>query len=175
MVTFDLNPGSVWFDPALAATPKDRWSRFLGATTFPYQLTVLTSGSPEAPNPLGPRLSQGELAEWSLAPGSHTPTSRTLGLRWPPGLISLSHVAIPYRPDDPVYGLEPITPPGQPVWPLGATVIRGEAGATPLGLPVFNRLRSNPFWPYMAERIDQVARADAARGARREAPAAPPQ
>lgn len=47
------------------------------------------------------------------SPSSKTPFSKgiskthALGLEWPAGVLSLSHVALPFPPDDPLYGRYP--------------------------------------------------------------------
>ena len=49
-----------------------------------------------------------------------------LGLSWPTGVISLSHVALPVSPDDPLYGRRP--PEDEDVLFLGEMAMRGERG-----------------------------------------------
>ena len=71
---------------------------------------------------------------------------RDTALDWPGSLVSLGHVALPFPPDDPVYGFVPGS--GRDGIPsIGSWLLRGESGAITLSLGSLTRLRSNPFWP----------------------------
>jgi hypothetical protein len=74
-----------------------------------------------------------------------------LPLNWPAGVLSLGHVALPFPIDDPVYGLTPA--PAVPKFELGALRARGEAGAMVVSLDTLARLRSNPFFDVIREKI----------------------
>jgi hypothetical protein len=63
-------------------------------------------------------------------------------------VYSLSHVALPFRPDDPIYGA---TPSGG--LPLGALELRGERGVFGLSMDQLMRLRYNPFFAYVDARV----------------------
>jgi len=70
---------------------------------------------------------------------------RATALDWPANLVSLGHVALPFPPDDPVYGFLPGS--GRDGIPsIGSWLLRGENGAISLALGSLTRLRSNPFW-----------------------------
>lgn len=69
----------------------------------------------------------------AISPGEETP----LGLAWPGNFLSLSHVALPFPLDDPLYGVDPAD-----------GVERGERGVAP-GVV---RLTANPFFPWVLER-----------------------
>ena len=67
-------------------------------------------------------------------------------------VYSLSHVALPFPPDDPVYGSgEAVGEPG--VLNIGGVAPRGERGLLALPMDLLMRLRYNPFFPYLAERL----------------------
>ena len=88
--------------------------------------------------------------------GSVEVSSRPLGLAWPMDVFSLTHVAIPFPPDDPLYGLEaPRKDTG--LLALGRLSPRGERGVLGVGTDVLMRLSSNPFFPYLAERVREWA------------------
>jgi hypothetical protein len=71
---------------------------------------------------------------------------RDTALDWPGSLVSLGHVALPFPPDDSVYGFVPGS--GRDGIPsIGSWLLRGESGAITLSLGSLTRLRSNPFWP----------------------------
>ena len=85
-----------------------------------------------------------------------------LAPRWPNDVISLSHVALPFRPDDPVYGVLPGSGAnGLPS--LGSLALRGEEGALQFPLGSLARLRSNPFWAVVEDQVRQAVADDLAR------------
>lgn len=140
LIVFDLNMSPPWHDLA-ASTPRSRLAAALGRPPFPFRITALTN-LPADPTLLEVRY------EALRVEG----TTRALSLRWPPNIVSLGHVAVPFRPDDPIYGIQPAShPDGLPPWPLGAAPPRGEPGSILVPLGIFTRLRSNPFWSYIED------------------------
>jgi hypothetical protein len=75
--------------------------------------------------------------------------------------FSLSHVALPFPPDDPLYGYE-LQEPTRHVQ-LGRIEIRGENGVLKVPMWALTRQRSNPFHAYLLERIDGFTDAATAR------------
>lgn len=65
-------------------------------------------------------------------------------LRWPEGIYSLSHVALPIAPDDPVYGNGKFTGVNQKS--LGNITLRGERNVLRVPESQLMRLRYNPFY-----------------------------
>ena len=65
--------------------------------------------------------------------------------RWPRDIYSLSHVALPFPADDPVYGKEGFA--------VGAQALRGEKQVMYLSPDYFLRLRYNPFHKWQEEKI----------------------
>ncbi len=78
-----------------------------------------------------------------------SPARQKLNLEWPATVFSLSHVAIPFRPDDPVYGARPATNGLN----LGGIAPKGERKVLSLSPSYFARLRYNPFYAYQEDRI----------------------
>lgn len=75
---------------------------------------------------------------------------RPIATRWPAGVFSLSHLSLPVDPDDPLYGASS---------ELGAAMPRGERGVLAQPLEDMLRLRWNPFFDYLAERVlERLAR-----------------
>ena len=75
---------------------------------------------------------------------------------WPAGIYSLSHVALPYSPDDPVYGGPSA---GQsPGIQLGNLALRGEHGVLYVSGADLLRLRWNPFFGYVRSRALEFMR-----------------
>jgi hypothetical protein len=71
-------------------------------------------------------------------------------LRWPQAVYSLSHVALPFPPDDPIYG-QARTGDGGRIF-LGDVALRGEHGVLTVPPAAQPRLRWNLFHPYLMER-----------------------
>jgi hypothetical protein len=58
--------------------------------------------------------------------------------------------------DDPLYGLQPDpTPQPEFGFSLGTMGARGERGALVVDQDFLTRLSSNPFFPYLLERVDE--------------------
>jgi len=81
------------------------------------------------------------------------PDETRLDLPWPQDLYSLAHVALPFPLEDPLYGAAPNAP--SPGIRLGALALRGERGVLRVGAGDMLRLRSNPFYPFLQQRILQ--------------------
>jgi hypothetical protein len=84
---------------------------------------------------------------------------RPLELAWPRTVFSLSHVALPFPPDDPLYGFEPAAETDHVQ--LGHIAVRGENGVLALPMWALTRQRSNPFHSYLIERLDAFIADDA--------------
>ena len=74
-----------------------------------------------------------------------------LGLSWPAGIYSLAHVALPFSPEDPLYGGHPKT--SSPGIRLGDIALRGERGVLQIAAADMLRLRWNPFYPFVQKRL----------------------
>ena len=93
------------------------------------------------------------MARLTKAPRSSTIDSTALDISWPLGVFSLSHVAIPFPPDDPVYGASVSTNSAYDGIPLGRLEPRGEKQLLTVPLNQLIRLRYNPFFSYMKQRV----------------------
>ncbi len=74
---------------------------------------------------------------------------------WPKGVYSLSHVALPFPPDDPIYGGPDVA--DGPGLQIGNLALRGERGVLQVSATDIMRLRWNPFFDYMENRILQFS------------------
>ena len=74
------------------------------------------------------------------------------GLIYPRDVFSLSHVALPFPPDDSLYGIEP-NPAEEFGVSLGAVAARGEVGVLLLSPASLLRISWNPFYSFMMERV----------------------
>ena len=82
----------------------------------------------------------------------------SLELRYPPEIFSMSHVSIPFPMEDPLYGMRPDTSHEDFGVQLGTLAPRGERGALVVNMDFMSRVSSNPFFPFMLERIEQGIR-----------------
>ena len=87
----------------------------------------------------------------SQKPGDNAMTETPLGFSWPSDIFSLTHVALPFRPDDPLYGVRP--PRRSPGIRLGKFALRGERGVLRVSPSDMLRLRWNPFHAYLETRL----------------------
>ena len=96
----------------------------------------------------------------TVAAGASEMQTRQLGQLYPKDVYSLSHVALPFPPQDGLYGSEPAATENFGVR-LGTVAVRGERGALIVGADTLMRASSNPFFAYMLERIEaDIPRAD---------------
>jgi len=110
-----------------------------------YAVSVLTNQDENDPGVL-------ELRQAAGTPGF---VSRGLEYSWPEDVYSLTHIALPFPLDDEVYGLDSAgVDSGYPH--LGRIQLLGESGALILPPALLQRLRSNPFYGYIEERIKAV-------------------
>ncbi len=106
-----------------------------------HVLRLLTNLNPQNP--------QVQVKTWW--PGRAAPHSQTLDLFWPEDVYSLTHVALPFPPGDALYGGRPDS--DSPGIQLGALALRGERGVLQISAAQMLRLRWNPFYPYLEQRI----------------------
>lgn len=89
-------------------------------------------------------------------PAHHASSSATsLPYEWPADVYSLSHVAMPFAPDDPINGNTPADENTAQAVYLGGGGVRGERGAFIVSMDQLARLRFNPFFDYVVERSVQ--------------------
>jgi hypothetical protein len=69
----------------------------------------------------------------------------------------LSHLAIPFSPEDPVYGVGMHQKVSEIV-ALGAIQPRGERGVLRVPVELFMRLHFNPFFDHLRERVLEEVR-----------------
>jgi alpha-beta hydrolase superfamily lysophospholipase len=147
LVMFDLNRQDI-LQPVLQPHALNLFSTLFRNDPRPYRLSVVTNAFTGGT----------EVEERDSAAHAQDVVSRRLGLSWPQGIYSLSHVALPFRPDDPLYGLEPDRREDYGIR-LGLIQLRGERGVLSVAEDDLMRLGSNPFFAYMEERTRQWLRA----------------
>ena len=154
LVLFDVNRHAALLG-LIAPAPIAHLERIRNATDLPFGLTLIGN---RAETSL-------EIAAYTRAAGSAEVRVEDLPLAWPAGVFSLGHVAIPFPPDDPVYGLTPAAD-GLPRFALGAFPARGESGALLVPPGMLARLRSNPFFSVIRSKVEETCREDAERAPR---------
>jgi alpha-beta hydrolase superfamily lysophospholipase len=145
IVLFDVNR-TVKFGPLLRPSAYVALDRLTPTSPQPYRFTSIINASDDSD----------ATVERSIAPGQLQSEDHALSLPYPPGIFSLSHLAIPIPMDDPLYGLQS-DPKAQPEFGfnLGAMSARGERGSLVVDQDFLMRLPSNPFFPYLLERVDE--------------------
>jgi alpha-beta hydrolase superfamily lysophospholipase len=141
LVLFDVNRQAD-VQTLLVADPGPLTQQLRSRPARSYDLTVITNANDGT----------FDVVERRSPAGSGAQQERPLGLAWPRTTFSLSHVALTFPPDDPLYGYA-----AQDVdrhVQLGRIEVRGESGVLAVPTWLLTRQRSNPFHGYVLERID---------------------
>ncbi len=97
LVLFDINRFAAK-STLLISDPAPLTARLMADKSLPFVVTLVTNENSESTAVLARRK-----PPFSAEPSKTEP----LNLVWPRGVISLSHVALPFPPDDPLYGQGP--------------------------------------------------------------------
>ena len=140
LVLFDIN-AMEGMESILRWSPDAWYAALAGNKNRPFLLELVTNEN------AGSR----RVKLVSLDAGEDDQQVRALGLEWPRDVFSLSHVALPFPPDDPLYGnWERGSDTGMR---LGSLALRGERGVLHVSGDDMLRMRWNPFYAFMEERI----------------------
>lgn len=140
LVLFDINRAAL-ANPLLVSDPSLLTDQLMADSALPFTLTVVTNE-----NPKSLRVVSHQKNTFSKEISATTP----LEFSWPPGVLSLSHVALPFPPDDPLYGQRP--PDDADDLFLGQMAIKGELGLLRFSSDWLLRLRHNPFYGFLERR-----------------------
>ena len=143
LVLFDLNRHAV-FGPFLREAAEGKLDRVLPAPPRAWRASIVTNAAPDA----------FDVVERVVEAGARDERTRALPLAYPPDVFSLSHIALPFPIDDPLYGLTPDPAESFGVR-LGALAPRGERGTLIVGNDLLTRMSSNPFFAYLLARVDE--------------------
>ncbi len=143
LVLFDLNRTSV-VRAFLKKTYDAQVAALFAQAARPYRLSLVTNAGPETR----------EAVARNAGSKSATSEEEPLGLSWPQGVFSLSHLAVPFAYDDPLFGLEPDMSVDYGVR-LGLLAPHGERGVLDVSTDQFMRLNCNPFFPYVEKRMTE--------------------
>jgi len=122
--------------------PRALDTRIMGDPTLPFTVVLVTNEHADSPTVVARRQPPFSAEIQEVEP---------LGTAWPPSVLSLSHVALPIPPDDPLYGERP--PGNEDLLFLGQMAVLGERGMFLLSSDWLLRIRHNPFYAYLETAI----------------------
>ena len=146
LVLFDVNQATL-FSPLMRSASGSVLSRLMPPFPQLFDISVVGNASPD----------DVYTVSTTTRSGTAKPEVRELFIRYPRDIFSMSHLSLPFPMDDALYGMTP--PPGSYKKfgvNLGTLAARGERGALVVNLDSLFRTTSNPFFPYLMERIDSV-------------------
>ena len=141
LVLFDVNRNAD-AEPLLRADPETLTNRLLGQSRLPFALSLVTNAGVDS----------NDVIVRTKPAGATMTYDNDINLTWPLGLFSLSHIAIPIPPNDPVYGGASYADTGEAGITLGSIFFRGERNLLQIPDNYFLRLRYNPFFTYLSGR-----------------------
>jgi len=141
LVLFDINRRTE-VGPLLKEDPRTVFEPLLRNDTRAFDLTVATNENGESNRVIARTARLGDEIAGTAYIGE-----------WPRGVYSLSHVALPFSPLDPVYGGPQAA--DSPGIALGDLAPRGERGVLKISGTNALRLRWNPFFDYVSARVVQ--------------------
>ncbi len=140
LVAFDVNRTN-GITPLLNHDPKSDVGLVLDEPDRAFVFSLLTNASSGEERMVERR--------WGIR--QTVPVDAETPFTWPKNVYSLSHVSLPIPPDDPLYG--GANAGESPGVQIGNAALRGEKGAITIPAQDMLRLRWNPFYPYLEERI----------------------
>jgi len=141
LVLFDINRFAAK-STLLISDPAPLTARLMADKSLPFVVTLVTNENQESTVVVARRK-----PPFSAEPSKTEP----LNLVWPRAVISLSHVALPFPPDDPFYGKGP--PRKEDIIFLGQMAVQGERGLLKIPSDFLIRLRYNPFYAFLETRV----------------------
>lgn len=138
LILFDINRSS-WLEGLTDDSFEKHIRPRLKRPDLPFVLTLVTNKAPDSHELFARTLVSGKITESDI------------GVSWPTGIFSLSHVALPIPIDDPVYGSGEVESTKQ--LPLGTLALRGERGILSISSGLMMRMRFNPFYDWTENEI----------------------
>lgn len=143
LVVFDLNR-HIRFGPLLRPDIETLLTSLLPDAPRLYRTTVVSNASAGSV----------DMVERVTEAGATQEQVRPLGLTYPDDVFSLSHVALAVPMTDSLYGMMPDPSENFGIH-LGSIAVRGEQSTLIVSLDALMRMLSNPFFPYMLQRIEE--------------------
>ena len=144
LVLFDVNRAAI-VGPLMRNAAETVLTRILADPPRKFRTVIVTNAAADSY----------DVVERVTEAGTVTDQVQPLDLAFPPGIFSLSHVALPFPMDDSLYGMQPDKTDEFFGVHLGSIAPRGERGVLILNLDALLRVSSNPFFPYLLKRIEQ--------------------
>lgn len=142
LVMFDINQAAS-FRPLFKPSSWTATTALLPVAQRRYGVTIITNASEHSFSTVAKITPAGRTQE----------TVVPLAQSWPQDVYSLSHVAVPFPPDDDLYGREPGVKNRYGI-SLGTIALWGETSVLSVGKEALMRVTSNPFYDFMQERIN---------------------
>ncbi|WP_348957277.1 alpha/beta hydrolase [Enterobacter cloacae complex sp. Mu1197] len=142
LVMFDINQAAS-FRPLFKPSSWTATTALLPVAQRRYSVTIITNASEHTFSTVVKITPAGRTQE----------TVVPLAQSWPQDVYSLSHVAVPFPPDDDLYGREPGVKNRYGI-SLGTIALWGETSVLSVGKEALMRVTSNPFYDFMQERIN---------------------
>ena len=139
-VLFDINR-TIEVENILTNDPKEAIDRVMNRPDQNFTFSLITNESKENADVM---LRQNKVGHANI-------TESPLNMSWPKELYSLSHIALPFPRSDPLYG-KPDTL-DRTTLHLGNIDLRGERNGLQIPAAALLRLRWNPFYPYLQQRL----------------------
>ena len=144
LVIYDVNRNSTIMY-LMKNRPGDPAQYFSSLAPLNFGVTILRNRDP----------STNAIDLLSLPAGQIQTDNRTTTYSWPAQNYSLSHIAIPFGPDDMLYGDGTAGKENNPGIVFGALAPRGERGVLLLSSDYFLRARYNPFMEFQSEYLTE--------------------
>lgn len=139
LVVYDVNRSSTILH-LMKQQPVDLEKFFVAAAPLKFGVTILRNRNRHGR----------EINTLTLPAGETIAVVDRTQLKWPAGIFSLSHIAVPFRADDPVYGDGSVGNEDNGRIVFGTLAPRGELGVLRLNPDYFLRARYNPFYEFQA-------------------------
>ncbi len=137
LVVYDVNRNSTALH-LMKNLPEDPADYFESVAPLKFGVAILRNRHPHGR----------EVELVTLAAGQLEPVVEATEYNWPLEIYSLSHIAVPFRTDDQVYGDGSGLSDDDPGLAFGALAPRGEKGVLRLTPAYFLRTRYNPFFGF---------------------------
>jgi alpha-beta hydrolase superfamily lysophospholipase len=133
---FDINREQ-WLANLINPSFEEPIRKRLRRTDLPFTLSVLSNSKTDSSKVC---VQSREGDQW---------TEKDTEFQWPEGMASLSHVAVPFSMDDPVYGRK--RGDSEEKISLGELSLLAEPSSLMIASSLFLRCRHNPFYEFMEE------------------------
>jgi alpha-beta hydrolase superfamily lysophospholipase len=140
LVLFDINRRA-GIEPMLKMDPRALFHPMLRDRDLGFDLTIVTNASEDSRDVVAQHKRHGESAM----------SEPSVVGQWPPGVYSLAHIALPFAPQDPLYGGPHAAE--SPGLHLGNIALRGERGVLRVSGGALLRMHWNPFYEHLENRV----------------------